>query len=209
MSRASADLAAAVAALRAGGLVVYPTETVYGLGAAALVPEALSALLRLKGRDAAKGMSVLVEDFAAAGPLIDAAATPQAASALARALWPGPLTIVVPAAAGAPGALRGPAGGIGLRCSADPLARALVREFGGPVTATSANPSGAPAATDVATARGYFGENVAVYLDGGRREPQSVSTVVEFFERRVILRRAGDVPADAVAALIPGEKLES
>jgi len=198
----SPQVADAVAALCAERLVVYPTETVYGLGADALSPGALAALLDLKGRSAEKGLSVLVADLDAARPLLDAE-PPGHARDLARALWPGPLTLVLPAARSLPTAMIGATGGIGLRCSPDPFAAALARGFGRPITATSANPSGRPPATDVAAARQYFGDRVACYLDGGRRTGGAVSTVVEFLEGRAILRRAGAVEARRLASIVP------
>lgn len=191
----------AVAALRAQRVVVYPTETVYGMGVDAMSPAALAELVSLKGRDAEKGLSVLVADLESAGSLL-AAAPPAGARALARVLWPGPLTLVLPAANSLPEALVGATGGVGLRCTTDPIASALVREFAGPITATSANPSGLPPATDVAMARGYFGEEVACYLDGGERAGTAVSTVVEFLEGRAILRRAGAIQARRLASII-------
>jgi len=192
----------AVAALRAARLVVYPTETVYGLGADAMSASGLAALLDLKGRGAEKGLSILVADLDSAGPLL-AAEPPAAARSLARMLWPGPLTLVLPAARSLPSALVGATGGVGLRCSPDPLAAMLAREFGGPITATSANPSGRPPATDVAAARAYFGDHVACYLDGGPRTGAAVSTVVEFLEGRAILRRAGAIEARRLSSIVP------
>lgn len=202
MIAAAAQVRDAVAALGAGRLVVYPTETVYGLGADATSSVGLAALLDLKGRSAEKGLSVLVADIDSAGPLL-AAEPPAAARALARSLWPGPLTLVLPAASSLPAALVGATGGVGLRCSPDPLAMALVRDFGRPITATSANPSGRPTATDVAAARAYFGDRVACYLDGGPRTGSAVSTVVEFLKGRAILRRAGAVEARRLASIVP------
>jgi L-threonylcarbamoyladenylate synthase len=200
--RSDADqLEDAVAALRAERLVVYPTETVYGLGVDALSASGLAALLTLKGRGAEKGFSVLVPDLDCARPLL--ASEPSAeAQALARALWPGPLTLVLPAARSLPGTLVGGTGGVGLRCSSDPLAAALARGFGRPITATSANPSGQPPAADVASARRYFGDRVACYLDGGARAGGAVSTVVEFLKGRAILRRAGAVEARQLASIV-------
>jgi L-threonylcarbamoyladenylate synthase len=203
------DTSSAVRALRAGGLVVYPTETVYGLGVDASSSSALGRLVELKGRDAAKGISVLVVDLETAAGLLRNRTVPDDALALAEACWPGPLTIVLPAAESLPRALVGPSGGIGLRCSADPVAAKLLREFAGPITSTSANPSGLPPATGVDAARAYFGERVACYVDAGPRRATAASTVVEFFERRVILRRVGGVPVQKLAALIPRKKLEN
>lgn len=202
MIAAASQVRDAVAALSAGRLVVYPTETVYGLGADAMSPAGLTALLDLKGRNAEKGLSVLVADIDSAGPLL-AAEPPAGAQALARALWPGPLTLVLPAASSLPAVLVGATGGVGLRCSPDPLAAALVRDFGRPITSTSANPSGLPAATDIAAARAYFGDRVACYLDGGPRMGSAVSTVVEFLKGRAILRRAGAVDARRLASIVP------
>lgn len=202
------DLAAAVTALRAGRLVVYPTETVYGLGAAALDPVALAALLTLKGRPDEKGLSVLVAGLDAATSLL-AEEPPLAAKALAEAFWPGPLTIVLPAGDAVPAPLCGATGGVGLRCSSDRVATALALAFGGPITATSANPSGARAATDVETARAYFGERVGCYLDDGPRTSDSASSVVEFSKGRAILRRAGAIPIERLASVVPLHTSES
>jgi len=202
------DLAAAVAALRAGRLVVYPTETVYGLGAAALDPMALALLLALKGRPEEKGFSVLVADLDVAANLLSEA-PPSGARALADAFWPGPLTIVLRASSAVPAPLCGATGGVGLRCSSDPLATRLANAFGGPITATSANPSGTSSATDVATARAYFGERVECYLDDGPRTSDFASSVVEFSKGRAILRRAGAITMQRLASVVSLHTSES
>jgi len=203
-----AQLNAALAALSAESVVVYPTETVYGLGADATSERALRALLLLKGRSAEKGVSLLVSDLASARSLLDAD-PPAGARELARAVWPGPLTLVLPAARSMPAAIVGATGGVGLRCSTDPIAGALARGFGRPITATSANPSGLPPACSVAGARGYFGERVAAYVDGGVRSAGAVSTVVEFLEGRAILRRAGAISARQLASIVPLQTSEN
>lgn len=194
------DVAFAVRALRAGGVVVYPTETVYGLGVDACSARAVDSLLALKGRDAAKGISVLVADLSKARALL-ATEPPDEACALAAAFWPGALTIVLPAAPDVVAALRGPGGGVGLRCSSDPIARELLAEFGAPITSTSANPSGSSPAVSVEQAQSYFGARVAAYVDGGTRCDTSVSTVVEFSQGRAYLRRAGIIDIDALRAV--------
>jgi tRNA A37 threonylcarbamoyladenosine synthetase subunit TsaC/SUA5/YrdC len=90
---------------------------------------------------------------------------------------------------------------MGLRCSTDPIARALLARHGAPLTSTSANTSGrAPAAT-VAQARAYFGERVDAYVDGGERRDARVSTVVEFFQGRAYVRRTGAIPSSALRAV--------
>jgi len=198
---------AAIRALEAGRVVVYPTETVYGLGVDAASSTALAELARIKGRTGDKGVSVLVETLAAATALLDAP-VPEAAIRLADAFWPGPLTLVLPAAEHIDPWLLGPGGGVGLRCSTDPLARALVAGFGRPLTSTSANPSGLPPAGDVGTARRYFGDEVGAYIDGGRRDATVVSSVVEFFRGSAILRRVGAIDVKALSSVTPIKPLE-
>jgi tRNA threonylcarbamoyl adenosine modification protein (Sua5/YciO/YrdC/YwlC family) len=190
----------AVAALRAGKAVVYPTETVYGLGVDARSDRAIRLLLELKGREAAKGVSVLVASLAAARSLL-ADEPPAAANALAAAFWPGAVTLVLAAGPHVPKPLLGARGGVGLRCSSDPVARALLASFAAPITSTSANPSGSTPARTVAEARAYFRDRVAAYVDDGPRTSVAVSTVVEFFEGRAYLKRAGLVGIDALRAV--------
>jgi L-threonylcarbamoyladenylate synthase len=202
------ELVAAATALKAGRLVIYPTETVYGLGAAALDPVALAALLALKGRPDEKGLSVLVAGLDAATHLLSEA-PPLGARALAKAFWPGPLTIVLPASDTLPAPLRGETGGVGLRCSSDRVATALALAFGGPITATSANPSGARPAADVGAARAYFGTRVECYLDDGSRKSDFASSVVEFSKGRAILRRAGAITIERLASVVPLHTSES
>ncbi|NQY90354.1 MAG: threonylcarbamoyl-AMP synthase [Deltaproteobacteria bacterium] len=184
-------------AIRAGGLVVYPTETIYALGADAGNAEAVQRLLAAKGRDDGRGMSVLVADLEQARVLLatDPVDTDPGTEAveLARRWWPGPLTLVLPAAAGLPRGLVGETGGVGLRCSSDPVAAALLKAAGVALTATSANPSSLEPARSVQTAREYFGDSVACYVDDGPRVAESASTVVEFLDGRAYLRRSGSV----------------
>ena len=147
--RATVAIAAAVEHVRAGGLLAFPTETVWGLGADARSDAALERLRRWKGRDDRQPISVLIRDADAATSL--GAPLAGAAARLAEAFWPGPLTLVVPAAPGvlAAGVARTD-GAIGLRCSLHPLAAALVAALAragvGPLTATSLNHHGAPPA---------------------------------------------------------------
>jgi len=142
----TAEIGAAVDVLAAGGLVAYPTETVWGLGALALREDALAALRRFKGRDEAQPISILVS---AASDLADLGLTPSTqAVRLMDAFWPGPLTLVMPCAGAAfgPGIARSSDGAVGVRCSTHPIASALAAECArrglGPITATSLNRSG-------------------------------------------------------------------
>jgi L-threonylcarbamoyladenylate synthase len=153
------ETADAVAALAAGRLVVFPTESVYGLGADARSAAAVERLVTVRGRDPGKPVLVLVEDLAMAGHVVSE--VPDAARMLAAHFWPGPLTLVLPARDGLPHALTAGTGTIGVRIPGHPVAKALVAGLGGPVTAPSANPPGAEPPRDVAAARAFFGDGVA------------------------------------------------
>jgi L-threonylcarbamoyladenylate synthase len=202
-AQVSAAIESAAQALTAGELVVYPTETLYGLGADAGSEVALERLLAIKGRDAAKGMSVLVSSLQQAAAFLAAPPSPDA-QRLAVAFWPGPVTLVLQAADGVSSLLLGPGGGIGLRCPDDPLAFGLLSRFGAPITATSANPSGQPGARSVEEARNYFSAGVSTYIDGGRRDSSQASTVVSLLDGKVEILRQGTVSREAIAAKLSG-----
>jgi L-threonylcarbamoyladenylate synthase len=198
------EVAEAARVLREGGVVAYPTETVYGLAVDARSADAVARLIALKGRDEGRGISVLVSGLDMAAPLV-ASDFDEGAKQLAARFWPGPLTIVLPAAEGVAAALLGPSGGVGLRCSSDAWAAALVAKFGAPLTSTSANVSGQPPARSGPEARAAFASSSAppFVLDGGPRTSSEVSTVVEFAKGRATLLRAGAIAADAIRSVIP------
>ena len=167
--------------LRAGGLLAYPTETVYGLGSRPLTPD-VQALAALKGRAAGKPFLLLVSsrEMAEAQGL----AFTESARALARAFWPGPLTLVLPGGGGRlPDLLRGPEGGIAVRWTSHPLIVALVAELGEPLTSTSANlPGSSPAPGAEAVLRDFRDAVAAgqlLVLDGGVLGNRPPSTVVD------------------------------
>jgi L-threonylcarbamoyladenylate synthase len=174
-----AQLARAAAHLRAGRLVAFPTETVYGLGARAGDERALAELRRVKGRPEEKPFALLIaepadmERFAAPGP---------AARRLAARFWPGPLTLVV---------ADGRGGDVGLRCPALKAARELVRLSGGPVAAPSANRSGEPPARSAQEALRVFDGRIAAVLDGGPVGAGVASTVVRAMGEEVEILRPG------------------
>ena len=172
-----AALAALTAAVRAGDLVVVPTETVYGI-ACALADAAVQRLLAAKGRPASKGITLLIDDLSDAAELVDA---PPAAVASAARFWPGPLTLVLPVRRGVrlPEAVTGGGQAVGLRVPDQPLVRALARELG-PLPLTSANRSGEPDARSADQAEAALGEAVAVVVDGGPSPGGRPSTVVAF-----------------------------
>ena len=145
--------------------MAFPTETVYGLGAAARDPEAVARLYAVKGRPADHPVIVHV---ASADDLDDwAAEVPPAAHALASRFWPGPLTLVLRRGPGVPDAITGGRETIGLRVPGQPLALALLRAFDDGIAAPSANRFGAVSPTTAAHVRASLGDDVDLILDGG------------------------------------------
>ena len=190
-----------MAALAAGALVVFPTETLYGLGADARSAAAVARLVAVRGRGEGKPILVLVRDLAMAEEV--AAEVPAVARRLAARFWPGPLTLVLPARPGLPPALTAGSGTIGVRVPGHAVAAALVGGLGGPVTAPSANPPGAEPPRRIEEARSYFGERVACYLDGGVL-PGGASTVAAVDGEQVRVLRPGAIDEAALRAALAG-----
>jgi L-threonylcarbamoyladenylate synthase len=173
----TAVLERAAALLKAGEIVAFPTETFYGLGVAALDAGAARRLVRVKGRPEGKPVPVLVAGEAMLRGLVSD--VPARARTLMREHWPGPLTLVLRAAAAVPEAVTGGTGTVGVRVSSHAVARALPAAAGGPVTAPSANPSGAPPPTTAADVVRYFDGLIALVLDGGPTAGGRASTVLD------------------------------
>ena len=187
---------AAAPVLAGGGIVVYPTETLYALGADAYHATALQRLVELKVREPGKPIAVLIGDTDMLRELV--AEIPPAAEMLIRRFWPGPLTLVLRARACLSPLLTG-GDGIGVRLSSHPVATGLVRALGHPVTAPSANPAGRRPPMRVDEARAYFGAQVDCYINGGSLPGEPASTVIDVREGLKIIRE-GAVAAHAVRA---------
>lgn len=199
------DIDRGLAALRSEEVVVYPTETFYGLGVDAFSTKALERLFRLKAREADKAVGVIVHDQASAFALASEV-TPQA-RLLAERFWPGPLTLVLRARPGLPKPLVGPEGGVAVRVSSHPVARALAEALGRPITATSANPAGSHPAREISEASAYFGTHVAVYLGDGRLSAQNPSTLVRSDEHGVVIMRPGAIAEREIAQTLSRQAL--
>jgi L-threonylcarbamoyladenylate synthase len=176
VSKAPELIATAVEHLRAGEVVCFPTETTYGLAVDASNPEALERLLEVKGRSARETIALIAADIDQARSI--ASVWPESATRLAEKHWPGPLTLVVAAKPGLDPAVVGADGGVGVRVSGHPWARALARSLGRPITATSANRHGAAAALCGKDAQEVFGSEVSFYLDDGETHEPGASTIV-------------------------------
>jgi L-threonylcarbamoyladenylate synthase len=193
---AGGDLSPAAEALRAGGVVAVPTETVYGLCCDGLNARAIARLFELKGRPRGKPIALLVSGAQQAERLC--ARMPDAAHALARAFWPGPLTIVLAGARGTPDILSAGTGTIGLRCPDCPPALRLIGLAGVPLAAPSCNPSGERGAASAREALEYFGGRIECVVDGGARVAGGESTVVSVTDGGVALIRAGAIAFDEI-----------
>ena len=195
----STALADALAALVAGEAIVYPTETFYALGVDALSMTALERLFAIKGRELGKPVALIAADTAMAFAV--AREVPAQARVLANAFWPGPLTLVLPARDGIPGALIGADGGVGVRVSSHPIARALAAGLRGPLTATSANLAGEPPAVDPGAARRALGDKIKIVEDG-ELAGGPPSTVVAINRSGMRVLRPGAVSERQLAAAL-------
>jgi L-threonylcarbamoyladenylate synthase len=199
-----AGIARAVELLRAGDIVAFPTETVYGLGADASNPDAVGKIFALKGRPAAHPVIVHLADAAQLDEW--AIEIPEAARKLARALWPGPLTLVLRRAAAVPDAVTGGQDTVGLRVPSHPVAQALLAAFGGGIAAPSANKFGRVSPTLPEHVFADFALEVPLILDGGATSVGIESTIVDLSGERPRLLRPGGVPAAAIEELL-GDQL--
>ncbi|HMM89433.1 L-threonylcarbamoyladenylate synthase [Bradyrhizobium sp.] len=185
-----AAVAAAARTLSGGGLVAFPTETVYGLGADATNPAAIARLYQAKGRPAFNPLIAHVGDLAAARRI---ARFDAAAAALAEALWPGPLTLVLPKTQGCAVADLATAGldTVAVRIPAHGIARDILRVFGGAVVAPSANISGHVSPTTAAHVASDLSGRIDLIVDGGAVEVGVESTIVGCFDAPMLLRPGG------------------
>ncbi len=190
--------------LRAGGLLAYPTETVYGFGGLP-TRSVIERLVALKRREPAKPMLLLVQDGDAVS---DLTWTPEAIE-LADVFWPGSVTLVLSdPGARYPEGVRGSDGGVAVRVSPHPLVRELVSGVGGPIVSTSANRPGEAPALD---AQGALGAALATgaaedlwVLDGGVLDPSPPSTIIDCSGPEPVVLRQGAIPLGRVRCVLPG-----
>ena len=192
------QIAEVVRVLRAGGVVAFPTETVYGLGADASDARAVQCVFDTKQRPPTNPMSIHVCDEAMARGVC--ADWPDAAEKLARAFWPGPLTLVLPVAEGVPAIVTAGGPTVGVRCPDHPITLALIAAFG-PIVGTSANRSGEPSPTDAERVRAAFPD--LFVLDGGPTREGADSTVLSLVGEPRILR-PGPISAEQIRDVVGG-----
>jgi L-threonylcarbamoyladenylate synthase len=204
-SEAIENLAAAVEALKRGRVIVFPTETLYGLGADALNDASVEKIFELKGRDPRNPIPVLVANQDMLNTLV--AKVPTIAQKLMDQYWPGPLTLVLPGRKNLPKPLCNAAGGVGVRISSQPIANLLINGIGRPLTATSANPSGKEPARTLQQAMSYFADRVDFFVEGGTLTSKSGSTVVEVIEDSIRIIREGEISAVELRQSLGSDKI--
>ncbi len=195
----SDHIAQAVAVLHSGGVIAFPTDTVYGLGAHGFLASAIDKLYTLKGRERQKAIALLlasVEDVQRVAVQI-----PEIAWRLAERFWPGPVTLVLPKAATVLDVLTAGSETVAVRIPAHDVALQLIATLGAPLAATSANLSGQPEAVTAGQVREIFGDQVQFVFDGGRCPGGVPSTVVDLTVTPAQIRRRGAV-ADEVEAFL-------
>ena len=186
--------------LRAGGLVAFPTETVYGLGADAANEKAVSRLYAVKRRPLEH--PVIVHFAAPAEAFAWAREVPGSARVLAEKFWPGPLTLILKRSSLARDFVTGGQDTVGLRVPSHPVARELLQHFGGAVAAPSANRFGLVSPTTAAHVREDLGDDVDLIIEGGQSEVGIESTIVDLSARAPVLLRPGHVTKAQVEALL-------
>lgn len=199
-TEAALDRAAGV--LQAGGLVAIPTETVYGLAADALDPEAVTGIFRAKGRPATNPLIVHVCDAEMAHGLAES--WPRTADSIAKNLWPGPVTVVVPRGASIPDIVTAGGPTVALRCPDHRLARRLIEKVGRPLAAPSANRSEAVSPTTAAHVLASLGSRIDLILDGGTCGRGIESTVVDCTVEPPRILRPGPMSREQLEAVVGG-----
>ncbi len=194
------QIRAAVVMLRVGGIICFPTDTLYALSADAFDPEAVERIYRAKGRDHGQGLPVLLADAVQLNQV--AINIPDSAWKLARRYWPGALTMVVQRSPDLPDIVSGGATTVAVRVPAHPIARQLISELGRPVIGTSANRAGSPDARSLQDVLDELGPWLDYAVGEGTLPAGQPSTIVDLTTSRPQVLREGAIPSGEVMAAI-------
>jgi len=189
-----ADIIRAVQILEDGGIIVYPTETVYGLGCDPFSETVFNRLKGIKGREGEKPMLLLassIDQVKQVSGMMEGTALK-----LAERFWPGPLTMILPPSDDLPRYLTGPGGGVAIRITSNPVASAIATGFGKPIVSTSANKAGMPPAETVDEAQSVLGDDIDCYVAGEEPLTGLPSTIVDVMSGTVKVLREGAVPVN-------------
>ncbi|MFN0157939.1 MAG: L-threonylcarbamoyladenylate synthase [Bacteroidota bacterium] len=191
----------AAEAIRKGGTIVYPTDTLYGIGADALNPGAVRKVSLAKRRTEAKPILLLIPNLDVLNSLVRD--IPASAQLLMKEFWPGPLTLVFNALPHVPEELTRGTGTVGVRLPANPLCIKLLELCGCPLTSSSANITGQPVHTTVGDIQGQLGDSIDLYLDAGMLQARVPSTVLDVSREAVTLVREGAISREQIQKFIP------
>ena len=191
-----------VSLLRSGGVIAFPTDTAYGLGADPFNETAIDRIFQIKGRPDTKPILVVTSSIEMAESVAQA---DEIFYDLAGHFWPGPLTMILPAVQSVPLKLTAGTKTIGVRWPLARLATVLVKEFGRPITATSANRSGLPAATTAGEVNTQLGDSVDGLIDGGELPSRNGSTVLDLTTDAPVLLREGPVSFERLQRFLGGK----
>jgi len=192
--------------LKAGGLVAFPTETVYGLGGNALDVNASHKIYAAKGRPSDNPLIIHIADMESLELIVKE--VPEKALALASAYWPGPLTMIFPKSDLVPYETTGGLDSVAVRMPSHPIARALIRAGGGYIAAPSANTSGRPSPTSAAHVIEDLGERIDMVVDGGDVQIGLESTIVDFTEAVPVILRPGYISEDMLREVLGQVRME-
>jgi L-threonylcarbamoyladenylate synthase len=198
-------IAQALQVLRHAGLVAFPTDTVYGVGAQAFLPHAVERIYHVKGRPLSKAIPLLLDRVDRLGKVAED--IPREALALAERFWPGPLTIVLTRSRHVPDVVTAGGPNVAVRVPDHEFALRLIGAAGGVLAATSANLSGHPDPVTAQEVLGYLEGRIDLILDGGQCPGGVPSTVVDLTKSRPLILRAGAIPSDQLQQIIPGIQL--
>ena len=197
-----ADYAQLASLLQSGGVIAFPTDTAYGLGADPFNEAAIDRIFRLKGRAETKPILLVVDSLAMAKSV---SVPPRVFRETARQFWPGPLTMILRAAKSLPPKVTAGTNTIGLRWPVAGFGTTLLKHFKRPITATSANRSGLPSAITADEVREQFGESLDALIDGGTLPSRGGSTLLDLTVEPPVLLREGPVSFESLQQLFDGK----
>jgi L-threonylcarbamoyladenylate synthase len=194
--------------LRAGGVIGFPTDTAYGLGADPFQESAIRRIFEIKGRPESKPVLVLVDSMTMLSRIADCSSVSGITELLARRFWPGPLTLILPVLSSdsenVSRLVTAGTGTIGVRWPLAPFATRLVRAFGRPITATSANKSGQPSTASADEVRSQLGMDLEMLIDGGVLANPQGSTMLDLTQRQPTIVREGPISRKALEEALDG-----
>ena len=190
-----------IALLRQGGVIAFPTDTVYGLGATIDRPEAITRIYAVKQRPVTMALPLLLADIAQLE--LVAERVPEAARRLAEEFWPGALTLVLPKSDGVPDTVTAGAGTVAVRVPAHPIPLAIITGCGMPITGTSANLSGYPSPQTADEVQTQLGAKIDLIIDAGRTPGGRESTIIDLTGKVPVVRREGAIPTTRLRLVCP------